>query len=34
VSLDEYVNVQAWLSRIENLPGFVPMPRTAAGLVK
>ena len=34
VSLDEYVNVRAWLSRIENLPGFVPMPRTAAGLVK
>ena len=34
VSLDEYVNVQAWLARIENLPGFTPMPRTAAGLVK
>lgn len=33
VSLDEYVNVQAWLARIENLPGFTPMPRTAAGLV-
>jgi glutathione S-transferase len=28
------VNVRAWLSRIENLPGFVPMPHTAAGLVK
>lgn len=34
VSLDEYGNVQAWLARIENLPGFTPMPRTAAGLVK
>lgn len=34
VSLDEYANVQAWLLRIENLPGFTPMPRTAAGLVK
>lgn len=34
VSLEEYVNVRAWLSRIENLPGFVPMPRTVAGLVK
>ena len=34
VSLDEYANVQAWLARIENLPGFTPMPRTAAGLVK
>jgi glutathione S-transferase len=34
VSLEEYVNVGAWLSRIENLPGFVPMPRTVAGLVK
>lgn len=33
VSLDEYANVQAWLARIENLPGFTPMPRTAAGLV-
>ena len=34
VSLDEYANVQAWLARIENLSGFTPMPRTAAGLVK
>lgn len=34
VSLDEYVNVQAWLARIESLPGFTPMPRMAAGLVK
>ena len=24
--------VRAWLARIEALPGFVPMPRTAAGL--
>lgn len=32
VSLQEYPNVRAWLKRIENLPGFVPMQRTAAGL--
>jgi len=34
VSLDEYVNVRAWLTRIEALPGFVAMPRTVAGLQK
>lgn len=34
VSLDDYGNVQAWLARIEKLPGFTPMPRTAVGLVK
>ena len=32
VSLAEYANVRAWLARIEALPGFVPMPRTVAGL--
>lgn len=25
VSLDPYANIQAWLKRIENQPGFVPM---------
>lgn len=34
VSLEEYVNVRAWLARIEALPGFVAMPPTAAGLLK
>lgn len=32
VALDAYPHVLAWLARIEALPGFVPMPRTAAGL--
>lgn len=32
VSLHEYPHVRAWLQRIEALPGFVPMQRTAAGL--
>ncbi|MNH07704.1 Disulfide-bond oxidoreductase YfcG [compost metagenome] len=32
VSLEPYGNVRAWLARIEALPGFVPMPRTAVGL--
>jgi len=32
VSLADYPHVRAWLDRIENLPGFVPMARTAAGL--
>ncbi|MEM7522233.1 MAG: glutathione S-transferase [Pseudomonadota bacterium] len=32
VSLDPYPNVRAWLKRIEELPGFVPMPATAVGL--
>jgi glutathione S-transferase len=32
VSLQAYPNVLAWLARIEALDGFVPMPRTAAGL--
>lgn len=32
VSLQAYPNVRAWLAKVEALPGFVPMPRTAAGL--
>ena len=32
VSLEPYPNVRAWLARIEALPGFVPMQRTAVGL--
>ena len=32
VSLDDYPNVRAWLARIEQLPGFVPMQATPVGL--
>ncbi|WP_130910949.1 glutathione S-transferase [Pseudomonas sp. Sample_9] len=32
VSLDEYPNVRAWLGRVEALPKFVGMQRTAVGL--
>ena len=32
VSLEPYANVRSWLARVEALPGFVPMPRTVAGL--
>jgi len=32
VSLEPYANVRSWLARVEALPGFVPMPRTATGL--
>lgn len=32
VSLQAYPQVRAWLQRIEALPGFVPMQRTAVGL--
>ncbi|MHC8303451.1 glutathione S-transferase family protein [Pseudomonas sp. PB3P13] len=32
VSLDDYANIHAWLARVEALPGFVGMPRTAVGL--
>jgi glutathione S-transferase len=32
VSLAEYPNIRAWLARIEALPHFVPMQRTAVGL--
>ncbi len=33
VSLAEYGHVRAWLSRIEALPGFVPMQSTPVGLL-
>ncbi|WP_419914759.1 glutathione S-transferase family protein [Hoeflea sp.] len=32
ISLEPYPNVRAHLKRIEDLPGFVGMPKTAAGL--
>ncbi|MDB4261261.1 glutathione S-transferase [bacterium] len=32
VSLQDYANVRAWLKRIEQLPGFVPMQATPVGL--
>ena len=32
VSLQPYPHVRTWLARIEALPGFVPMPKTAVGL--
>jgi glutathione S-transferase len=32
VDLSAYTNVNAWLERIEALPGFVEFPKTAAGL--
>ncbi|TLG92661.1 glutathione S-transferase [Pseudomonas edaphica] len=32
VSLADYPQVRAWLARIEALPGFVGMPRSAVGL--
>lgn len=32
VSLQDYANIRAWLARVEALPGFVGMPRTAVGL--
>lgn len=32
VALADYPNLRAWLARIEALPHFVAMPRTAAGL--
>ena len=32
VSLADYPHLRAWLARIEALPGFVPMPKTAIGL--
>jgi len=34
VSLGDYPNVRTWLARVEALPGFVPMQRSAAGLQK
>lgn len=32
VDLSAYTNVDAWLKRIENLPGFVPFVQTPVGL--
>jgi glutathione S-transferase len=32
VSLQPYPQVRAWLQRIEALPGFVPMVKSAVGL--
>jgi glutathione S-transferase len=32
VSLEPYARIRLWLQRIEALPGFVPMPRSAVGL--
>lgn len=32
VSLQDYPNLRAWLARVEALPHFVPMQRTAIGL--
>jgi len=32
VSLADYPKLRAWLARVEALPGFVPMQRTAIGL--
>ena len=32
VSLQPYPHIRAWLTRIEQLPGFVPMVNTAVGL--
>jgi glutathione S-transferase len=32
VDLAPYAHVRAWLGRVEALPGFVPFPKTAAGL--
>ncbi|HYQ26056.1 MAG TPA: glutathione binding-like protein, partial [Polyangiaceae bacterium] len=30
VSLEAYARIRSWLSRVEALPGFVPMARTPA----
>jgi glutathione S-transferase len=32
VDLSAYTNINAWLKRVEALPGFVPFQQTAAGL--
>lgn len=32
VSLNDYLNVRAWLKRVEEIQGFVPMPVTEVGL--
>lgn len=31
VSLQPYPNIRAWIARVETLPGFVAMPRSATG---
>ena len=33
ISLQHYPNIRAWLQRIENLQGFIPMQASAIGLV-
>ncbi|HYF17084.1 MAG TPA: glutathione S-transferase, partial [Ramlibacter sp.] len=33
VSLAPYPRIRQWLDRVESMPRFVPMPRTAVGLV-
>jgi len=33
IDLTPYTHIRQWLTRIESLPGFVPMPSTPAGLV-
>jgi glutathione S-transferase len=33
VEISEYINIQFWLKRIEALTGFVPLNKTAIGLV-
>jgi len=32
ISLEPYPNIRAWLGRIEQLPGFIPMIKTPVGL--
>ena len=32
VALDDYPAIRDWIARVERLPGFVPMARTAVGL--
>ena len=32
VSLADYPRIRSWLARVEDLPGFVPMQKTAVGL--
>ena len=32
IDLEPYAYVRTWLERVENLPFFVPMPRTPVGL--
>src|SRR3546814_8441853 len=32
ISLEPYPNIRAWLKNVEALPGFIPMPKSKAGL--